>query len=208
MDAANLNRICARLFPFSSHSVDRMKRYLIHDNRGRPFRVEIDGKTVDVYKKSQTDDPENDEQYSKHIQTFKAENIYIGKSSGKKNIHDHTPAQARQFDGNSILLHIKGDEYVYIGHEIYAFHMFDDFKKYYSPVGNNDVPYPHVLGSEYVYLLLDKEYVERARFPEKQDWEDVYIPFHGTFSPKKGWVSEIREFAKKMKTRLIHKRIW
>lgn len=184
-----------------------MKTFFIHDNGGRPFRVEIEGSNVRVLKKSKTDNPD-DTEYSKEVATFVAKDVYIGKSSGKTKACDHTASQAKLFDGNSILLHIKDKTYVYIGHEIYGFQMLDDFDAYYSPVGNNDVPYPHVLGKTYVYFLLDKKYVERARFPPKQVWEEAFVPFMGTFDPKTGWVSEIGDAAKKLKTKLLHKRIW
>ena len=36
--------------------------------------------------------------------------------------------------------------------------MLDQFKKYYSSVGNSDVPYPILVGSEYVYFMLDGVY--------------------------------------------------
>ena len=185
-----------------------MKSYLIHDNGGRPFRVVVDGKHVEIFKKDKKDDEEDDSAYSKKIAEYDVEDIHIGKSSGTCKSCDHTKAQAKQFDGNSILLHVKGDSYVYIGHEIYSFNMKDKFEKYYSPVGNNDVPYPHILGKEFVYFMLDKKYVDRGMFGVKQVWEDAYVPWAGTFTPEKGWDSPIQDESKKMKTKQIHKRLW
>ena len=184
------------------------KRYLIHDNGGRPFCVLIDGKKVEVYKKDKKDDQEDEVSYSKLVATFEAQDIYIGKSSGTTSFCDHTKAQAKLFDGNTILLHLQEKDYVYIGHEIYSFQMKDDFEKYYSPVGRNDVPYPLVVGKEFVYFLLDKKYVDKNLFARDQVWESAYWPWGGTFDPKKGWDSPIQDESKKMKTRMIQKRIY
>ena len=185
-----------------------MKSYLIHDNGGRPFRVIIDGKHVEIFKKDKKDNEEDDKAYGKLIATYDVEEVHIGKSSGTCQSCDHTKAQAKMFDGNSILLHVKGYTWVYIGSEIYSFEMKDKFEKYYSPVGNNDVPYPHVLGKEFVYFMLDKKYVDRGLFSKNQVWEDAYIPWMGTFTSEKGWDSPIQDESKKMKTKQIHKRIW
>ncbi len=182
------------------------KAYLIHDNGGRPFRVVIKGSSVEVYKKDKGD--EEDDAYSKMIDTFPAKKVFVGKSSGKSKSCDHTAKQAKQFDGNSILVQTGADKYVYIGHEVFSFELKDDVDAYYSPVGNNDVPYPLILGKEFVYFMLDKKYVPRDMFPKDQNWEDAYGPYYGTFTPEKGWVSEYAPAAKKLKTKLIHKRVW
>ena len=58
--------------------------------------------------------------------------------------------------GNSILLQTGKNKYVYIGDGIRSFTTKngDVIKKYYSPVGNNEVPYPYAIGDKYVYIML------------------------------------------------------
>lgn len=191
-----------------------MPTYFIHDNGGRPFKVIIDGSKVSIFKGSddinyeEIDDTEDNTEYTKLIGTYYPQNIFIGKSSGKCNSCDHTPRQARQFVGNSILLQINSKKYIHIGMEIFEFEMKDDIEAYYSPVGRNDVPYPLVLGKENVYFLLDKKYVPRTLFPENQVWEDAYAPYYGTFTPENGWVTEYKKHTKKMKTKQIQKRVF
>lgn len=184
-----------------------IKHYFIHDNGGRPFLVSIDKLNVKVYKKSNSDD-EDVKNYSKLIDTFTAKKILIGKSSGKSETCDHAEKDAKLFDGNSILLQITNTKYIFIGHEIFSFEMNDELDKFYSPVGNNDVPYPLVLGKEYVYFLLDKKYVARDLFPKNQVWEDAYIPWYGIFISGKGWKSDYEPYSKKMKIKMIQKRIF
>lgn len=184
-----------------------MPTYLIHDNGARPFRVVITGSKVEVYKKKDkrhlTDEPEA---YSVHIATLNAKKVFVGKSSGKCDICDHTVAQAKDFTGNSILVQTGENTYTYIGHEIFSFTLDDEVDKYFSPVGHSDVPYPHILGKKNVYFLLDKQYVPRDMFPKNQVWEDAYRPWTGTFDPKKGWQSDYKDAAKKLKVKVLQKR--
>ena len=35
----------------------------------------------------------------------------------------------------------------------------DLVKKYISPVGNSDVPYPYIIGKNYSYLILENKYI-------------------------------------------------
>lgn len=179
-----------------------MPNHYTHDNGGRPFKVLIDGKKVDVYTGEDSD-------YTKHVKSFTAKDIHIGKSSGKTDCCDHTTKQAKMFNGNSILLNTSDKKYVFIGHEIIQFSMLDDFEAYYSPVGNNDVPYPVVLGSKYAYFILDHIYVDRTMFPEKMVWECAYGPYYGTFDPRRGWDSPIKDSGKKFKgLKMIQKRVF
>ena len=45
--------------------------------------------------------------------------------------------------GNSILLHLKANRYMFIGSTIYEFDSYEPIVRFVSPVGNSDVPYPY-----------------------------------------------------------------
>jgi hypothetical protein len=195
----------------------QMPSYLIHDNGDRPFRVTWPGgkateevKRVEIYKKSTKDDEEDDTQYSKLVAHVAAHDVYIGKSSATCDACDHSKRDAHKFHGNTILLHMIGRDYVYIGDKIYAFSLQegDEFEAYYSPVGNNDVPYPVLVGKENVYFMLDKKYVPREHFPTNQNWEDAYSLYYGSFDPQQGWKSNLDRYKKRFHSKQIHKRIW
>jgi hypothetical protein len=159
------------------------KYYDIHDNGGRPFRVYVDGSTISIYK------CKDDQVYDTLIKTIKAKNVYIGKSTGRPRGADHGSASPTFWDGNTILLHLSGKRYMYIGHEIYEFDMLDTFDSYYSMIGHSDVPYPVLVGSEYAYFLLDHCYVPRSVFSPtmtKVDWEDAYSRYYGWIDPMTG----------------------
>lgn len=143
------------------------KFYDVVDNGRRPYRVYIDGSVVSIYK---------DPTYDILIKKISVKKVYLGKAKGS-------------VAGNSILLHVSGKKYVYIGHEIYEFQLEDTVDSYFSLIGNSDVPYPVLLGTEYVYFMLDHCYVPRTSFSPsmtKSDWEDAYQRFYGWRNPMTG----------------------
>lgn len=150
-----------------------MVSYLIHDNGGRPFKVIINSVKVSIYKLDKED------KYTILVKEYKIIKKFIGKSNGANKISDHSKASAKQFNGNSILLQILDNKYVYIGSDIYEFTINDEIKKYVSPVGHSDVPYPVAVGTENVYFMLDKQFVPIEYFSKKIDWNDAYILFYG-----------------------------
>jgi hypothetical protein len=142
------------------------KIYDVLDNGARPYRVYVDGSTVSIYIGKQNSDYTYD--YDKLVRTIKAKEVHVG---GKKS----------QL-GNSILIHVSGNNYMYIGHEIYEFQMEDTVDTYFSIVGNSDVPYPVLLGTENAYFMLDRCYVPRSEFDPKMtkaEWEDAYQRYYG-----------------------------
>ena len=50
------------------------KSYLIHDNGIRPFRVEVSGKTVEIYK------ADNGDNYSELVKSLTVKEVHIGQS--------------------------------------------------------------------------------------------------------------------------------
>jgi hypothetical protein len=161
-----------------------VKSYLIHDNGGRPFRVEVSGKNVEIYKGEyrKLDDGKTIDydkmDYNKLLKKLVVKEVHVGQSPCIS-----APDACGSFGkGNSILLHVNGNKYMYIGHEIYEFTMEDDFDKYYSLIGNNDVPYPIILGTKYVYFMLDHVYLSKELFKAKMsdaEWADAYTYFYG-----------------------------
>jgi hypothetical protein len=142
------------------------KVYDVLDNGARPYRVYVDGSTVSIYIGKRNSDYTYD--YDKLVRTIKAKEVHLG---GKKS----------QL-GNSILVHVSGNNYLYIGHEIYEFQMEDTVDTYFSIVGNSDVPYPVLLGTENAYFMLDRCYVPRSEFDPKMtkaQWEDAYQRYYG-----------------------------
>ena len=102
-----------------------------------------------------------------------------------------------KFNGNSILLQIDSNKYVFVGHNIYEFKIDDTINEYYSPVGNSFVPYPVALGSKNNYFMLDKTYVSNDKFKDlsKKNKIDLYSYYYGYLGNEK-----LDKYAKNMKS--------
>lgn len=154
------------------------KIYYTHDNGGRPYLVNIiSNSKVDIYKT-------NNSNSNKLVKSYNnVKRVFIGKYT-----HTNTRGQtiSAPFIGNSILLNLYADKYVYIGHKIKEFKTEgDEIIKYYSLVGNSDVPYPIAVGKSNIYFMLDMVYTSRDDFENISylnnipiDYEDAYYIFY------------------------------
>jgi hypothetical protein len=159
------------------------KVYRIHDNGSRPFQVEVSGTTVAIYEGvlPEGEDSYNKIVYTKLLKKLTVKEVYVGKSTCNSAAYI-ADACGKWATGNTILLHISANRYMCVGREIYEFTMEDDFEAFYSVVGNNDVPYPIVLGSKYVYLMLDGIHIPRDIFKAPMnatEWADSYAYYYG-----------------------------
>lgn len=189
------------------------KKYLTHDNGGRPFLVYVNNtiKKVYVYKfpqdKYYLGENKLNPIYSfiKKIAEYNVFDIFIGKSPFNP-MTEFSGGHGKVFDGNSILLRINKDKYVYIGERIYEFKTNDNIIKYYSPVGNNDVPYPFAIGEKYAYFMLDQVYVPKNIYDKcvPKNSTDAYSYYYD-FEDK----CNMKYYQKKMSNlKIIHKRLW
>jgi len=166
------------------------KAYRIHDNGNYPFQVVVSGKTVEIYKGKQVtgDDYDENRNYNQLIRKLSVKEVYPGESlCGVSRVSDfHCGSDTI---GNSVLLHIDGNRCVFVGKEIYEFTMEDEIEAYYSMIGLDDVPSPILLGTRYVYFMLDRTYVSRDLFKapmNKAEWADSYAYYYGLKNLKTG----------------------
>ena len=182
------------------------KTYFIHDNYNRLFLVYVKNKIIHIYKRpsnkyyiSKNDlskkDINNKWAYIKFIKSYKCKEIFIGKSP-KSEMTNFSGGYGPKFDGNSILLQIDSNKYVFVGHNLYEFKIDDIINEYYSPVGNNDVPYPVALGSKNNYFMLDQTYISNNEFKglTKKNKIDLYSYYYGHSGNK-----NLSKYAKNMK---------
>lgn len=129
--------------------------YFTHDNGSRPFLVYLKNGSATVYKKKNNRFPTDRTEYNTQVYTTKYTQAFIGESP-KDPMTDFSGCWGPEFRGNSILLHIKNLEYVYIGECIKTFTAVSKIVKYQSSVGNNDVPYPFAVDDQNrYYMMLD-----------------------------------------------------
>ena len=180
--------------------LSRHKKYLTHWNGGRPYLCYVkqdklnnryDVLIYSIDKGVKLNDKQYEQlitpkgadkfawAYTKYVKYYSAEKVFVGIDS-----------QDRSFTrGNTILLKLpkhkkhplKLNRYVFIEGEIYEFSTTDKIVKYYSMVGNADVPYPIAVGEENVYFMLDRKYIPLKYFPKKmkaRDFEEAYDLFY------------------------------
>ena len=187
------------------------KIYYIHDNQRRPFKVIVDGrnKNIKVYKdirNRKIKDIPDEPIYDKLVLQTKYKTLFDGGPLPKG--EDKVAFEP----GNSILICVSGNKYIYIGDKIYSFETDDgkdnEIIKYISPVGNNDVPYPYAISEKNTYLMiedviLDNQYLNDARISSDNEYKnDPYCLYYG-------WCGEnnLKKKAIKLKNKIIHKRL-
>lgn len=155
-----------------------MKEYKIHNNGGRPFLVSIHKNIAEIYKIIKYD-VNNDGIYSsKPVIKIKFEKCFVGKSPMNE-MTKFSGGYGKEFDGNTILLKISStqqkNKYIYIGPSIYSFYTQDLIKKYVSPVGNNDVPYPYAVDNHNnIYLLEENVIINVGTIKNKDPYRIYY----------------------------------
>jgi hypothetical protein len=64
-----------------------------------------------------------------------------------------------QFDGNSLLVHVRNNVHVFFGANVYAFEPIAPIRAFVSPVGNSGVSYPYAIDTDDNFYLLTKHAV-------------------------------------------------
>jgi hypothetical protein len=176
----------------------RGKTYAIHDNGGRPFQVTVSGKKVTVMMNMDDFEIVNGKYTTinnppKQLFSIDVAEVFVGKKSPAGGYDGLKPSKA---EGNSILLHVSGNKYRFIGQDIYDFSPLngDKIVKYYSDVGNSDVPYPFAVGEKFIYFMIEKTAVPVEMFDLKKD---VYGQYYTEIDKKS---------VKKMKVKVVQKR--
>jgi len=176
------------------------KIYPTLDNGGLPFLVYVGSKDIYIYKIPEDSvipyEKKRIDYYKYFILLVKSykniKKIFIGK--------DMTDIKC--LDGNSIIIQLAKNKYVFIGHIIYEFNTPEEIDKYYSMVGNSHVPYPVALSKNYAYFMLDKVYVNKNEFSEYIYWADAYREFYGHTGNKKP-----KNLIKMKGIKIIHKEV-
>ena len=149
--------------------------YLTHFNGDRPFHVLKEGNCIVVHSRKAHDynnkyPPNVQGVYNTLVLTIPSfVKMFIGENTGKW-ADKHESA----FPGNSILVHVSKDTYIYIGETIYKFSTSDKIKEYISVIGNSDVPYPFAIGQTNTYIMNDKVYIPNTKRNDKNPYQQYY----------------------------------
>lgn len=176
------------------------KSYLIHDNGGRPFKVTIKGKKAFISVICDYPGENNEVVYEPIVRRtlgpleFSFIKEFIGLDNYDKivdkKITGYKPTPSNKTKGNSILFQVKSDrlkqhKYIYVGSEIYSFYTNELITKYYSPIGNNDVPYPYAISKNNIYLMVEKKVLNREAIYLKDPYDQYYSTNSEGLKPKK-----------------------
>ena len=187
------------------------KKYLVHDNGGKPFQVVINKNKVSIFKQSN----QESDVYDKLVKNYTVKKVHIGKDKDHK--------QPKFSNGNTILLEFPNNKFIFVGESIFEFELAkdDEFQKYFSELGNSDVPYPVLLGKNNFYSMAEKEYCSRDEFPSTYkvtDFKNAHDYYYwGSKDEQKANEkknifkkpsSHIKNIKKLPKMKIIHKRLW
>jgi hypothetical protein len=162
-------------------------RYYTHDNGARPFLVIVHEESVSVFRVRKGDELHEDfyekgryyreSSYAIHVKTWKqVKRVWVGKDKDEIWI------------GNSMLLHVSGNQYVFIGERVYSFQVpkDDPVIDFRSEVANNDVPEGLAHTKTNAYLLsTEPVMISKSEFPQERQWEDAYTHFYCYIDGKK-----------------------
>ena len=152
------------------------ERYQVRSNYTSKYIVEIKNKDVFVYL----------EEDNKLYKKYKTEKVFIGNvpdiirgerlSWFQKLFAKESPPFVKtpknfkeNFEGNTILLQLKGNNYVMIDNmSVKEFKIKGDkIISFISPIERNEVSYPMAKGEKYYYFLFDNSRVLKNKFPEE-----------------------------------------
>jgi hypothetical protein len=192
----------------SKYSKD--KSYFILDNGGHPFCVFVNSKYVDVFripKNMVIDDDDYDKinkyHYSEKIASFNPKTTFIGKSP-KNKMTRFSHGYGNRFDGNSILLELSTNNYVFIGWEIYSFKSLSKIIKFVSPIGGSSVVYPYGIDKNNNFYLLTADVILQD-FKFSKNYDEPYGFYYDNFESKKKTTGLKNPL--KIKKKMIQKRL-
>lgn len=175
-------------------------KYEIHDNGNLPFVVYDFGDHVDIYQQQYDYNTKKYVIVKKLFGNLKYTKLF----AGDNDLENPNSLKKGVAKGNSVLLHVgPSNKYVYVGDGIREFTTVDEIVKYYSPVGNSDVPYPYAVGVSNTYFMLSNGTVKEGPkyyYASNRDLDmttDAYAQFYTKTMDVKTY-----------KVKVLHKRIW
>lgn len=190
------NKMTARRGP-------RQRVYSILDNGGTPFKVEDLGGSVVITKNADETGADTDNFVPLLRQRYR--HIFPGKYPS--NISRRSNLWNSSDIGNSVLLHLGANRYMYIGESIYKFNTNGDcILDYYSPIGNSAVPYPFAVGENYTYIMLDKVRYPNSVIDTNKDPYPQHYGFRDTITSEAH--RALLAVQEPINTVVIQRRLW
>ena len=143
---------------------NKSRTFYTHHNGNRPYKVDVNRKLVKIYtlpKDFPFDKIPKGSEYTVLVKTYdNIKRVFIGNSVPGDDMYlsyrNNSKKAKKEGRGNSLLLQITKNKYVFVGHIIVEFSTKEQIKEYHSMIGNNDVPYPLAIGKDNIYFMITK----------------------------------------------------
>lgn len=193
---------------------DTMKYYTL-DNGDRPFMVKVEPKShsVCIYREIPTlynEGAPKPEDYEHKIDIKGYKTFIAGKNTGVAGTKVKHSAKYPTI-GNSVIIggtnKAGKNEYVFVGLDVESFvaPQGDKIIQYFSPIGNNDVPYPFAVGEKFIYFISDGKYAPKSVFSNKVKTPSKWDPYQEMYNFS-GKFDHVVKNLKKLKTKVLIKR--
>ena len=121
----------------------------------------------------------------RNVLQISADQVWIGKSPQTPTT-EMGGGYGDYWDGNTILVRVTENRYVFIGHFVFSFVTDKPILKYVSEVGNNEVPYPYAVDTENTFYLMAEKI--KLSIPEGPYRTDPYGYHYGNRGISKSFV--------------------
>jgi hypothetical protein len=171
-----------------------IKKYKVHWNGERPYMVIIAKNTI-IILKSHIDDNGKTFFNELILKLDKYKSVFVGSNTPKFGSN-----YSEKFTGNSILIEIKPNEYIFVGENVYKFTTTTPITKYYSIMGNSDIPYPFAISNSKIYLMIVNETINYIDwYDKKTDPYNIYYNFEKKYSKIKSAKYSVKYIDKRKK---------
>lgn len=103
--------------------------------------------------------------------------IFIGRSE-LEHFTWRSRAFGPQFLGNSILLQMRENRYIFLGQKMFGFETQSEIVKFSSPMGNSLAPYTFAVDADGRYFLFIEKVILETMPAEAENTEPGLWPFH------------------------------
>ena len=156
-----------------------MEKYLTHDNMGRPFLVTVDRNTKIVYIYCEIPGSKEEVYDDTPILIYNYDDIFIGDHI------DNIVEWGTESKGNNILIGLGHNIYIHVGCGITVFKSLAKIINYFSPIGNNDVPYPYFIDElSNVYCQSSGIIIKEYYLDNKKNINEIFCGY---------WINDINE---------------
>lgn len=138
-------------------------------NGYRPLKVIINDNRLNIYK------------VKKDYETYESVPFCSFSMEGKRLVPTENPGlDITTFEPNNTLLVDMGDgSYLFIGYpQVFTFIPREPIERYFSPVGNSEVPYPWAETKDTAYLMVERAEVYLTNSVDYQESGDPYKHFY------------------------------